>query len=107
VLLSKREEPESWIKASPEALAMFFYNCNKYQEFREEFLRNPKKKLNQNDIFVSPEAEEEIKETIKKLYEKYGSELGMVPDWREYGLELIDNGWGVWIIDSEHSGFVP
>jgi hypothetical protein len=98
---------KSWIRASPEALAKFFLKCNTKQEFRQAFLRRPIETLKENNIEVSEEAAKEILRNIETLGIRYKKDLAMIPDWGEYGLELLENGWGLWIRDSEHSGAIP
>ena len=102
----EKQEDQGWIKASPQAFAKFFKLCNTEQEFRVTFLKHPIETLNENDIEVSKEAVDAIMRNIEYLGTRY-KDLAIVPDWEEYGLELLENGWGLWIKDSEHSGLIP
>jgi len=100
-------DPENWIKASPKALADFYLNCNTKQHFREEFLKDPIRMLKTHGIEVSPKAAEEIKSNVTYLIKKYQTEIGVVPDWGEYGVELLENGWGFWIKATKDPGGIP
>jgi hypothetical protein len=100
-------ERQGWIKASPKDLADFYLKCNTEQEFREEFLRHPLALLRENNIEVSPEASKEILQNIEYLKKNYELEIGIVPDWEEYGHELLKNGWGLLVKINSRGGSIP
>jgi hypothetical protein len=92
--LTEDREHKSWINASPKAITDFFYKCNSDHDFRAELLENPIKLLEENGIKVNPEAAKEISEIINSLLEQY-EDIGVIPDYGESNLELLESGWGI------------
>jgi hypothetical protein len=106
--MENREEVlKGSIVASPKALADFFKKCNTDSDFRKEFLDKPIITLQNNDIIVGYNVREEIRDQVNWLKENFAKEIGIVPDWGEYGAELLENGWGIWIKAEKDPGAIP
>jgi hypothetical protein len=98
------------IKATPEQLAVFFYQCNKSQAFRDEFLSEPIAKLQKEGIFVGEYAAKVIYRKINHLKDKYYDEIVTIPDWEEHGHELLDGefkGLGLLVKINSRGGAIP
>lgn len=101
---------DNLIKATPEQLADFFYKCNSNQSFRNEFLSQPIDLLRKEGIFVGEDAAKMINRKIKHLKEKYYDELVTIPDWEEYGHELLNGdfkGLGLLVRINSQGGAIP
>jgi hypothetical protein len=101
------EQPSNYVKASPKVLASFFYKCNTEKAFRLRFIANPIKTLDDFGIKVGKEAETEIENQVDWLKEKLGTDLGIVPDWGDFGAELLENGWGIRIYPKDDPAAIP
>ena len=100
----------NFIRATPEQLADFFYKCNKYQSFRDDFLSEPIAKLKEEGIFVGEDAAKLIHKKIEKLKDKYYDEIATIPEWEEYGHELLDGefkGLGLLVKINSKGGAIP
>jgi hypothetical protein len=93
---------ENWVKASPKELAEFFMKCNHDKKFRDRFLENPIKMLNDHKIQTSPDAEKEIIEQVTKL--KNIPMIHVIPaNWSEEHVEFLTNGYGLKVNVAEQS----